>query len=224
MATKVVALVPAFNAEATVAETVGVLRTVPAVDQVIVIDDGSSDATAERAGAAGATVIRMPRNMGKGEALNAGLKQASGSVIVLVDDDMGKYAAEVEKLLDPILKDHADMTIAQFPKARKKGGFGIVKRTARGGIRLFTGREFHSPLSGQRALNPKAVEAIGRFESGWGVEVGLTIDACRKGLRVREVPVTMYNKETGRDWAGFVHRGKQLIGVIKALARRTLTR
>lgn len=224
MKAEVVALVPAYNAAERVAGTVSALKKITLIDQVIVIDDGSSDATSAEAEAAGAKVITLPRNMGKGEALNAGLKQAQGKTVVLIDDDMGKYASEVEKLLDPVLKDRADMTIAQFPRARKKGGFGIVKRVARSGLRMFTGLEFQSPLSGQRVLNEKAVAAIGRFESGWGVEVGLTIDACRKGLRVREVPVAMYNKETGRDLAGFVHRGKQLLGVIRALLRRALTR
>lgn len=224
MKAEVVALVPAYNAAERVAGTVSALKKITAIDQVIVIDDGSSDATSAEAEAAGAKVITLPRNMGKGEALNAGLKQAQGKTVVLIDDDMGRYASEVEKLLDPVLKDRADMTIAQFPRARKKGGFGIVKRVARNGLRMFTGLEFQSPLSGQRVLNEKAVAAIGRFESGWGVEVGLTIDACRKGLRVREVPVTMYNKETGRDLAGFIHRGKQLLGVIRALLRRALTR
>lgn len=220
----VVALVPAYNASATVAETVDALKHVASINRIVVIDDGSQDDTAEKATRAGAEVIRLSQNAGKGGALNAGLAKTSGCIIALVDSDLGRSASEVEKLIDPVLKERADMTIAQFPRAKRKGGFGLLKRVARDGLRVFTGQEFNSPLSGQRVLTPKAVEAIGRFESGWGVEVGLTIDACRKGLRVKEIPVEMTHGETGRDLAGFIHRGRQFLGVVRVLVGRALTR
>lgn len=224
MSPEVVALVPAYNASATIAETVDALKRIPSINRIVVIDDGSQDNTAQRASVAGAEVLRLPTNVGKGGALNAGLAKTRGSIVALVDSDLGRCAVEVEKLIDPVLKERADMTIAQFPRAKRRGGFGLLKRVARGGLRVFTGQDFVSPLSGQRVLAPRAVEAIGSFEAGWGVEVGLTIDACRKGLRVREVPVEMTHNETGRDVAGFIHRGRQFLGVIRVLFRRALTR
>ena len=251
---RVIALVPAFNAAATVGATVAALKLIKLINEIIVIDDGSSDGTDAEAEKAGAQVIRLSQNRGKGGALNAGLAKvinanaksnvngsanagvngisndAAGAavnandIVALVDSDLGSSAAEFEKLIEPVLKNQADMTIARFPKAERKGGFGLLKKTAQNGLKLFTGIKFDSPLSGQRVLNARALQAIGSFESGWGVEVGMTIDVCRNGLRVREVPVQMKHSETGRDLAGFKHRGKQFLGVIKVFAKRLMTR
>jgi len=231
---RVIALVPAFNAAATVGATVTALKAIAKIDDIIVIDDGSNDSTDAEAAKAGARVIRLSQNRGKGEALNAGLDEVlkenagggtgTNAIVALVDSDLGSSAVEFEKLIDPVLKNQVDMTIARFPKALRKGGFGLLKRTARNGLKLFTGIEFDSPLSGQRVLNGRAIEAISSFESGWGVEVGMTIDVCRKGLCVREVPVQMKHNETGRDLAGFQHRGQQFMGVIRVFAKRLMTR
>lgn len=247
---RVIALVPAFNAEATVGATVAALKAIAEISEIIVIDDGSSDGTDVEAEKAGGRVIRLNQNRGKGEALNAGLSEVANSsanadgiagknanaavggavsanantIVALVDSDLGGSAAEFEKLIEPVLKNQVDMTIARFPKAVRKGGFGLLKRIAQNGLKLFTGIKFDSPLSGQRVLNARAIEAIGSFESGWGVEVGMTIDVCRNGLRVREVPVQMKHNETGRDMAGFKHRGQQFLGVIRAFAKRLMTR
>lgn len=238
---RVIALVPAFNAAATVGETVAALKLITIITEIIVIDDGSSDSTDVEAKKAGAHVIRLGQNRGKGEALNAGLSEVranagvnvadganacanANDIVALVDSDLGSSAVEFEKLIEPVMKNHADMTIARFPKAVRKGGFGLLKKTAQNGLKLFTGIKFDSPLSGQRVLNAHAIEAIGSFESGWGVEVGMTIDVCRSGLRVREIPVQMKHNETGRDLAGFQHRGQQFLGVIRVFAKRLMTR
>ena len=61
------------------------------------------------------------------------------------------------------------------------------------------------------------------FERGFGVEVGMTIDALTAGFRVVEVETTMSHSETGRDLAGFIHRGKQFTGVLLALLKRAST-
>jgi len=208
---------------------VAALKLIAIITDIIVIDDGSSDSTDVEAKRAGGHVIRLSQNRGKGEALNAGLSEAcananANDIVALVDSDLGSSAAEFEKLIEPVLKNQVDMTIARFPKAVRKGGFGLLKKTAQNGLKLFTGIKFDSPLSGQRVLNARAIEAIGSFESGWGVEVGMTIDVCRNGLRVREVPVQMQHNETGRDLAGFQHRGQQFLGVIRVFAKRLMTR
>ena len=243
---RVIALVPAFNAAATVSATVAALKLIPKITEIIVIDDGSSDDTDVEAEKAGARVIRLSQNRGKGAALNAGLSEVTNvdadvnannnavvgantnantnDIVALVDSDLGSSAAEFEKLIEPVLKNQVDMTIARFPKAVRKGGFGLLKKTAQNGLKLFTGIKFDSPLSGQRVLNARAIEAIGSFESGWGVEVGMTIDVCRNGLRVWEIPVQMKHNETGRDLAGFQHRGQQFLGVIRVFAKRLMTR
>lgn len=222
----VTVLIPAYNESANIQNTVESVKTLKKVDQIIVINDCSSDNTSDLAKTAGAEVIDLPNNLGKGGAMNCGLQYAKGNVIALLDGDLGKSAADVEKLLDPVLSNKADMTIAKFPPARKKGGFGMVSRLARKGIRIFTGLEVASPLSGQRVITREVLEKIGAapFESGFGVEVGLTIDVFRHGFRVREIPVQMSHAETGRDLAGFMHRGQQFLHVLIVLAKRLLKR
>lgn len=217
-------LIPAHNESIHIYDTVRAIKQVPEVDEIIVVDDASADNTAELAEKAGARVIRLQANIGKGGALNEGMAALSGDIIALVDGDLGRTAGDVRKLILPVLEDRVDMTIARFPRARKKGGFGLVKGLARNGIKFFTGLDMMSPLSGQRAMTRQVFEALGRFASGYGVEVGLTIDVARRGFRIMEVDVNMTHAETGRDLKGFMHRGKQFVHVLKVLASRAVMR
>jgi len=217
-------LIPAYNESATILETIKAVQNVSKIKQIIVINDCSKDNTSELAKSTGVEVIDLPQNLGKGGALNYGLKFAKSEIIGLIDGDLGKSAFEVEKLIDPVLNNKADMTIGRFPPAKTKGGFGMVTKLAKKGIRWYTGLEVSSPLSGQRVLQREIINKIGAFESGFGVEVGLTIDVFRHGFRVKEIPVQMTHAETRRDLAGFLHRGHQFWDVLMVLAKRIVKR
>jgi len=221
---KVSVLIPAHNEEKYIFETVSAVSSIPEVSEIVVVNDASADNTAKLAVEAGAVVISTTKNLGKGGALNKGMEQLSGDIIALVDGDLGATAAEVKKLILPVLEGQADMTVAKFPRALKKGGFGLVKGLARGGIKFFTGLEVLAPLSGQRVMKREVITALGGFESGYGVEVGMTIDASRKGFSIMEVEVNMTHAETGRDLSGFLHRGKQFVHVFRVLTRRAVKR
>jgi glycosyltransferase involved in cell wall biosynthesis len=219
---KAVAIIPAHDEAEPIAATVKAALDIPGVVRVLVVDDASGDGTDERARAAGADVLRLERNVGKGAALQAGLERVrrGKDVVLLLDGDLGESAAQGRLLLEPVLAGDADMTIARFPKPEKRAGFGLVMRLARWGIRRY-GRadwEATAPLSGQRALTPVALDAVTPFESGYGVEVAMTVRALRAGLRVVEVDTTMSHAATGRDLAGFAHRGRQFMDVARALA------
>lgn len=210
-------LIPAYNEEMYIYETVSALRGIPEIDEIIVVDDASADNTIKLATEAGASVISLSENLGKGGALNKGLEAVKGDIVALVDGDLGVTAADIRKLVLPVVNGHADMTIAKFPKARKKGGFGLVKGLARNGIKIMAGLEVNAPLSGQRVMKKVVIDAIGGFSSGYGVEVGMTIRAARRGFRIKEIEVNMTHAETGRDIKGFLHRGKQFKDVAKVL-------
>jgi hypothetical protein len=94
--------------------------------------------------------------------------------------------------------------------------------TAARGITELTGWTPRAPLSGQRCLTRRAFELASPLAAGWGVEVGMTIDVLRAGLRVEEIPVTLSHRATGKDFAGQLHRAKQLRDVSRALAARGL--
>lgn len=213
-------IIPAYNEEKKIRSTVESVFTVDCVGEVIVVDDGSSDSTVYLARKAGAIVVKNIRNMGKGQALRAGLSRARGDIIVFLDADVGEKAVEITKLIQPVMTGKADMTIARFPPARKKGGFGFVKALARWGVYIYTGKSLKSVLSGQRAFRRAVMDHIGIISPGFGVEVGLTIDALKKGFSVMEIDVDMTHRETGRDLAGFFHRIRQFISILGVLLQK----
>lgn len=217
-----VALIPAFNESARIAATVIAAHSITGLDRVVVVDDGSTDATADIARDAGAEVLTLPGNVGKGAALDAGVAWLAGvyDVVVLLDGDLQSSASQGQLLLDPVRDGLADMAIATFPRPEGKAGFGLVKGIARWGIsRMGNGFVAEAPLSGQRALTAACLENVRPFAFGYGVEVALTVRALRAGMRIIEIPTTMGHAATGRDVAGFVHRGRQFVHVARALLR-----
>jgi Glycosyl transferase family 2 len=207
VAEPVVLLVAARDEERRIFETVRALRQAFPDAEVIVADDGSRDATASEAERAGARVVRMPRR-GKGQALTLAEREAPPGALVLCD-------ADLRGDLRPLATDGSDLAIAVFAE-RRGGGFGIAKRAARALIRSITGVYAHEPLSGQRVLSPAARERCFPLAAGFGCEVRMTIDALRAGLRVEERELPLVHRATGRDLAGFLHRGRQLVDAVLA--------
>ena len=207
---RVVAVVAARDEAALIAATVEALRTLPEVDEVVVVDDGSTDETAERARRSGARVLRAPRNLGKGGALEAALDRIEPAAVYLfVDADLGETAKEAGPLLDEVLSGRSDLAIGVLPREPRHGGFRLVKRVAAALIRMLSGFRAAEPLSGQRAVGRTVLDAVRPLAAGFGVEPAMTIDATRMGFRVREVAVPMRHAPTGRDLPGFVHRARQ---------------
>jgi glycosyltransferase involved in cell wall biosynthesis len=219
---RVVAVIAAFNEADRIAATVNAVNSIEAVGRILVVDDGSTDATARIAEEAGAGVLRLGRNVGKGKALQKAVESVTEEIVLFLDGDLGDCASEASKLLTPILSGEADMAIADFPKAKKAGGLGFAKGLGRWGINRFTGVVMNEPLSGQRAVKAKYASGL-NFESGYGLEVGLSIDILRQGCKVVEVPVHMTHRETGRDLAGFMHRGRQFFDILRVIIRRMLS-
>lgn len=218
---KTVALIPAFNEATRVGATIKALEKIDVLDKTIVVDDGSKDGTGDIAKEAGAEVISIERNIGKGKALNYAIeKMDSYDALLLIDADLEGSATEAKALLSSVIDGKADMAIADFPKPKKKGGFGLVKKLARWGIKRCTGLTVKEPLSGQRAITKNVVKSVGKLENGFGAEVGLTIDAARKGFKILEISLPMSHAETGRDIHGFLHRGRQFFATLRVVAKR----
>lgn len=220
MKAKVVAVVSAYNEEERITPTLEALRSVPQIDEIIVVDDASSDGTAQQASNSQVKVISLERNRGKGGALNLVLGQISFDVLLLLDADLAESALQVDRLLKPVLEGQSDMAIADFPPARARGGLGLVKSLARWAIKNATGLSVREPLSGQRAMTKEVIGKVRRLEEGFGVEVGLTIDAARAGFRIIEIETEMTHRETGRDLRAILHRGRQFFDVLKVVLRR----
>jgi glycosyltransferase involved in cell wall biosynthesis len=216
------AIIPAHNEEAYVLATVRALVGSGLADEIIVVDDASTDRTHREAAASGAKVIHLRRRRGKRGAQDAGVRAARGNVLLFLDADLGDTAANAGPLLQPVLNGDCDMTIGVLPsRPGRGGGFGLVVGLARFGIFRVTGRTMEAPLSGQRALRRAVWDRARGSARGFGSEVALTIDTLCAGYSVVEVPVEMDHRVTGRDVAGFRHRARQFVDVFRALwARR----
>lgn len=219
---RVVALIAARDEALRVAATVSALRELEGVSEVVVVDDGSTDDTAPRALAAGASILRHDRARGKGRALEGALRRLpAADVWLLADADLGRTAAALSSVLEPVLAGDADLAIAVFPPA-EGGGFGLVKRSTARAIRALSGARVVEPLSGQRALSAAALESVRPLAGGFGVEAAMTVDAGRAGLRILEVPADLAHRPTDRDLAGFAHRGRQAWDIVRALLPRAV--
>ncbi len=200
-------LVAARDEEESIARTVSSLRRSFPDAEVIVADDGSRDETAARAEGAGAVVLRLPR-LGKGQALSAAERAAPPGRLLVCD-------ADLDGDLRPLLDHGADLTVAAFA-TRQGGGFGLAKAVARLIVGARAGLETAEPLSGQRGISPRARAAAFPLAPGFGCEVRMTIDVARNGLRIEELELPLRHRPSKRDWAGFVHRGRQLLDTVLA--------
>lgn len=211
-----VAVVPARDEEASIARTVQALRSL-ALDDVIVVDDGSADGTSGEALAAGATVLRIPGHAGKGGAVEGAIDRLPpADVWLFADADLGSTAEGLGSLLDVVRSGRADMAVAIFPP-QAGTGMGSVKRASAAAIRLLTRYRAEAPLSGQRALTASCLAAVRPLAGGFGMETAMTIDAVRAGFRVVEIPVPgLTHRATGRTLRGFVHRGRQGLQIARA--------
>jgi glycosyltransferase involved in cell wall biosynthesis len=226
----VAVIIPARNEAERIQATVTAAAGLPGVGVVVVVDDGSQDATAKAARRAGAVVTRHARNRGKSAAMQTGAEavrlldqreqRERPRHLLFLDADLGDTAAQAGPLIDPVLAGTADMTIAIFTSIVKLGGHGLVVGLSGAGIRRATGWRPVQPLNGQRCLTRAAFEAARPLARGWGAETGLTIDLVRRGLRVTEVQVEMAHRATGTGLRAQLHRAHQLAGVARALATR----
>jgi glycosyltransferase involved in cell wall biosynthesis len=208
------AIVAAHDEAELIGATVTALReTFPAAD-IWVADDASGDGTAELAMAAGAQVVSRGRPHGKGANVTAAAQAAlsvepAPRLVLLCDGDLGASAARLGPLVAAVEAGECDLAVASFSR-RVGGGFGIALSFARWAIHRLCGVETEAPISGQRALRVQTLRATLPFAGGFGMEIGMTVDAVRAGYRLREYELDLVHRATGRSLAGFLHRGRQL--------------
>lgn len=183
---KVSVIIPAYNEEDTVAKVVEVVKNVSFVDEIIVVNDGSSDNTEAEATKAGARVITHEVNKGKGEALNTGYREAECDIIAFIDADIYNLtSAKVEAMIKPILEGKTDITKTKFSRASGR----VTELTAKPLLNFFFPEiSFEQPLSGQFAAKKEVLKKI-NFESDYGVDVGIVIDADVLGISIMEVDI-----------------------------------
>lgn len=223
-ASAIAVVVAARNEADRVGETLGALRSAMPDAALWVADDASTDGTAEAAMAAGAQVVSRGRPHGKGGNVGAGVEAALSAdpapgLVLLCDGDLGASAAALAPLVEAVQGGECDLAVAAFSH-RAGGGFGFALGFARWAIRRRCGLETRAPISGQRAMRAEVLRAVLPFAPGYGMEVGMTIDAVRAGYRLREYELDLSHRATGRSFTGFAHRARQLTDFIRVYVAR----
>ena len=221
---RLAAIVAARNEADRIGETVSALRETFPAAAIWVADDASTDGTAEAAMVAGAEVVSRARPHGKGGNVTAAAEAALGAetaphLVLLCDGDLGASAARLGSLVEAVGRAECDLAVASFSR-RVGGGFGVALGFARWAIRRLCGAETEAPISGQRALRAEALRSCLPLASGFGMEIGMTVDAVRHGYRLREYELDLEHRATGRTFGGFLHRAVQLRDFLRVYASR----
>jgi glycosyltransferase involved in cell wall biosynthesis len=229
---RIVAVVPAYNEAGAIGRVVDEIRDVdPSID-VVVVDDASTDETASVAESRGATVLRLPFNVGIGGAVQTGFRYAlekGYGVAIRLDGDGQHDASEISKLLEPLERFGADLVIgSRFvdPEGSYRPPFA-----RRVGIRLFArlvsilgGQRVTDTTSGFLALDRVGIELFAAEYPHDYPEVEATLVALRSGLRLSQVQVEMRERETGASSITFVRSVYYLVKVMLALLVASLRR
>lgn len=192
---RIAVVIPAYNEERFIGSVA--LKALQHAGTVIVVDDGSSDCTAEVAADTGAVVVKHLHNQGKGAALNTGFRlalQYMPEVVVMLDADGQHLPEELFAVIQPVLEGCADIVIgsryldhtSQVPRHRIIGHQVFNWLTAR-----TSGMRSTDSQSGYRAFSPAALEKISFHSNGFSVESEMQFIAHELGLRLVEVPITI---------------------------------
>jgi glycosyltransferase involved in cell wall biosynthesis len=190
----IAALIPAYNEEAVIRSVVA--ATLDQVTDVIVVDDGSTDGTADLAAAAGAEVLRLPRNRGKAGAVMAGFAAALArgyTIVVMLDADGQHLPSDLPRVLAPVLSGEADLVVgsrflevrSEIPRYRVLGQKTLNLFTALG-----AGVSLTDTQSGFRALGPAALARLDFVSDGYSLESDMIAHFASCGLRITEVPIS----------------------------------
>jgi glycosyltransferase involved in cell wall biosynthesis len=201
-------VIPVFNEERTIGDVVARTRSIMEQSklpyEVLVVDDGSLDRSAEISQASEAQVLREA-HQGKGHALRLGFKQAKGNVIVTLDSDGSHNPEEIPLVLRDIIENKVDFVIGsrflntggnnpKIPNVNRVGN-----RMFNNLIRLFTGVKISDSQSGFRAIRSSVIKKMRLNSRGYEVESEMLVKALRMGVRVTEIPVSFEQRTVGKS-------------------------
>lgn len=189
---KTICVIPVHNEEGTIQSIAK--ETSRYVDNVLVIDDGSTDRSSQEATAGGAKVFRIDRNQGVGAAYRRGLdiaKEYDAEIILRLDGDGEHYPSDIPNLIEPIIRGEADMVLGNrvryfdsAPGIMRLGNWGLTKIT-----NALTKSKVSDSQSGLKAIRTSALKGMNLSANCYEIESELILEARRKGLRIVEVPV-----------------------------------
>ncbi len=225
---KSIVIIPALNEEAAISAIVK--RSLRYADDVLVIDDGSTDNTLRIAKDAGARVIKQYNNLGKGVSLKDAFGEVSGyDIVVTIDGDGQHNPDEIPKLMAPIREGRADLVNGsryldgfddETPAYRRVG-----QRVLDIATNITSGTHVTDSQSGFRAFNGKTIGCYRFRDTGFGIESEMLADAAENNLKILEVPITVrYDVENSSTKGPVTHGVGVLIKIVIDKIIRTLRR
>jgi len=212
---KIIVVIPAYNEEKTIVEVINKVK--PLVDEIVIVDDGSSDKTAQLAEKQGVTVLRHLINRGQGAALQTGNQYAlkkGGEIIVHFDADGQFLAEEIKDIVQPLEQGGAEVVFgsrflekkSEIPWFKKQ----IIIPLAHLANKLIIGFSLTDPQSGFRALSRKATEMIQIENDGMAHCSEILYKVFKNNFKIKEVPITVIYHDFGQHFGGGIKIIKDL--------------
>jgi glycosyltransferase involved in cell wall biosynthesis len=192
-------LIPAYNEAANIAEVLERVDALPFDKQVIVVDDGSTDGTAEIAGRHNGVMLLRQPNRGKGAAIRHAIEHIDGDIAVIQDADMEYDPAEVPALIEPIEQGHADVVYgSRLTGGRPQRAYMFWHLVGNKFLSLLTGVLYNTTLSdmetGYKAFRSEVLRSLDLRQSDFSIEPEITAKVCLRNLRVYELPISYYGR------------------------------
>jgi glycosyltransferase involved in cell wall biosynthesis len=225
---KILIIIPAYNEAKSIEIVIQEIRNHFSQGDILVVNDGSTDRTSEKARGSGVVVLDLPFNLGIGGAMQAGYRYAyekGYDIAVQVDGDGQHDPKEIPKLLEILEKKEADMTLGSrfvgVPSYKgsvmRKIGISILAKT----ISIITGQKVTDPTSGFRAANRRAIQLFTRNYPQDYPEPEVLVLLSQYGLKMKEVPAALYQREYGES---SITRIRSIYYMIKVLLAIFVTR
>ena len=203
-------IIPAHNEQKCIKKVIRIVKQNKSVDEIIVVDNNSSDKTALMAEKEGAKVV-FCKKQGKGYAMEKGLQKAKNEIVVFIDADINNYSKDlIEKLAEPIVNSKADFVKSLFERT----GGRVTELVAKPLLDILFPEihKFSQPLSGMIAGKKSLLSKI-EFEKDYGVDIGILLDMIQMNANIEEVHIGKIRNHS-QQWKNLEKMSREVMNAI----------
>lgn len=223
-------IIPAYDEEETIQDVIREVKNIfnDKEFEIIVVDDGSADATAVKARSAGVKIIRHRKNVGKGAAIRTGFKEAEGKIICIQDADMTYLPEDLPRLIQVILENKADVVYgSRFMGKIEEGAMNLSHNIGNRILSLITSILFKKNLTdimtGYKVLKKGVYKNLQLTANSFDIEAEITGEILKRKYKLIELPIKYKSRNFGRAKIGCVHGFTSLLRLIMVRFRRSST-